>query len=239
MFKTLRRVIKSTLRYQPLPDTSPIRAAIDAASVPGLPYCPPDEGDLIYAAIQQGGYTRCLETGFHTGSSALYMCAAIAQRGGSVTSICVDDDETVQRGISLLETYGARDHHTLIRANSTKVLAEKFLAGERFDFIFVDGWKTFDHLAYEMYLYNQMLEKGGVIVFDDSWLPSIQKIILLLQRFYGYRELDYAQLNQSKKLRLWHILTTRSFRRPYRGVEKTLDTDAQAPTRDWTFHTKI
>jgi predicted O-methyltransferase YrrM len=251
MFTSLRRAIGRALRYRPLPDTASVRAAIEAASVPGLPYCPPDEGDLIYSAIRRGKFTRCLETGFHTGSTALYMCAAIAGDDGeageaedgesdaSVVSICIDDDESIQRGVNLLEKLGVGGHHKLIRANSNKVLAEMFLAGERFDFIFIDGWKTFDHLAYEIYLYNQMLEKGGIIVFDDSWLPSIQKIIILLQRFYGYRELDYAQFNQSKRLRLWHILTMRSFRRPYRGVEKMLDTSEQAPIQDWTFHRKI
>ena len=236
MLKTAKRYIKSLLRYQPLAETSGIRAIIDAAATNGLPYCPADEGDLLFSLIRSKGYSRCLETGFHTGSSALYMAAGVDAHDGSVISICIDDDESVNRGLDLVRAGGYENRHELIRANSNTALPELFLAGRRFDFIFMDGWKTFDHLAFEMYLFNQMLETGGVIAFDDAYMPSVRKAIGLLKSYYGYREIDYAAHNQNTRLRLHQILTTRSKNRPYRALEKTVDTARQSPFLELHFH---
>jgi predicted O-methyltransferase YrrM len=239
MFEILRRGIKGLLHYQPLEETRALRAAIDAAREPGLPFCPPHQGDLLYTAIRRKSYRRCLQTGFLTGSTALYMCAAAAETGGGVTSICMDDDDSVARGLRLLNEQDLSDRHTLIRGNSNRAIAEMFLAGERFDFVFIDGWKTFDHLAYELYLCNQMLETGGMIVFDDSYLPGVRKAIKLMRRFYGYRELDYSAWRQGGRIRLWQAISAATLHRPYRAIEKAVETDSQPPFSDWTFHKNL
>ena len=235
----LKSFVKNALRYKPLSETEGVRGAIDAAGVDGLPYCPPYEGDLLFSLIRKNGCRRCLETGFHTGSTALYMAAAVADRDGQVVSICVDDDESVQRGLELLRTTGHADRHRLIRENSNRALPELFLAGERFDFIFMDGWKTFDHLAFEMYYFNQILDRGGVIAFDDSYMPSVRKAITLLKRYYGYEEVNYRNHNQTGRLRLLHYFTQRSLHRPYRALIKMLATEDQIAIRDWHFYRRI
>ena len=37
-----------------------------------------------------------------------------------------------------------------------------------FDFVFIDGWKTFDYLAYELFLLNRALSDGGCIMFAPA-----------------------------------------------------------------------
>jgi len=239
MFQAVKRSVEKILRYQPLTKTAAVRKAIAAAAVNGLPHCPAEEGDLIFSLIQTNGYNRCLETGFHTGSTALYMAAGVEDGKGSVASICIDDDESTERGLELLRNSGQDGRHKLIRENSNKTLSEMFLAGDRYDFIFMDGWKTFDHLAFEMYLFNQLLETGGSIVFDDAYMPSVRKAILLLKTYYGYQEVDYAMHNQSRRLRAGQLLTRWSSHRPYRAVTKTIDTAKQSPFLDWHFYRKI
>lgn len=162
--------------------------------------------------------SRCLETGFHTGNTVLYIAAAVTELDGHVTSICVDGDESIARGRKLLSDEGYEDRRTLVRKNSNVALPEMFLAGERFDFIFMDGWKTFDHLAFEMYLFNQVLETGGVIAFDDSDMPSVRQAIELLKKYYGYEEVDYTAHNQTCRLRLFLMLRSKSRHRPYRAL---------------------
>ena len=142
MFGRLKRFIKYALRYRPLSETTGVRTALNAVSTNGLPYCPAYEGDLLFSLIRRNGYRKCLETGFHTGSTALYLTTAIADHGGQVTSICLDDDESVERGLRLLRAADHAEHHRLIRQNSNRALPELFLSGERFDFIFMDGWNT-------------------------------------------------------------------------------------------------
>ena len=90
-----------------------------------------------------------------------------------------------------------------------------------------------------MYFFNQLLERGGAIAFDDSYMPSVRKAIRLLKRYYGYEEVDYAAHNQSFRLRVFHILTRRSLHRPYRALTKTFDTEEQAPFLDWNFHQPV
>ncbi len=236
MLTALKRHIKKVLQYRPLLETADVRAAIETVSVEGLPYCPPEEGDLLFSLIRSNGYKKCLETGFHTGSTALYMAAALGRCEGTIVSICLDNDEGVERGLNLLRTTGFEGRHQLVRANSNKALSEMFLAEDKFDFIFMDGWKTFDHLAFEMYLFNQLLETGGVIAFDDSYMPSVRKAIALLNVYYGYQEVDYASHGQTKRLRLLQMITRRSPRRPYRAFKKIIETDDQKPFLDWNFY---
>ncbi len=239
MPRPLRRFISNKLRYVPLGATASVRTAINRAKSEGRPYCPPYEGDLLFSLIRANGYRRCLETGFLTGSTALYMATAIVDGDGDVTSICVDDDDSVEHGLRLLEDAGHHGIHRLMRVNSNRALPELFLGGERFDLIFMDGWKTFDHLAFEMYLFNQLLETGGAVVFDDAYMPSVRMAIRLLIQYYEYKEVDYGAHNQSGRLRLFQILTRRSLRRPYRALTKMIDTNSQAPFLDWHFFRRM
>jgi predicted O-methyltransferase YrrM len=239
MLEFFKNILKKALRYTPLDETERVRQAIERVDVEALPYCPSFEGDLLFSLIRENKSEKCLETGFHTGSTALYLAAAIADHNGHVTSICLDDDETVERGLNLLDREGYTDNHRLIRQNSNKALPELYLSGEQFDFVFMDGWKTFDHMVFEVYLLNQMLTRGGIISFDDSYMPSVRKVISLLKRYYGYQEVDYAAHNQSLSLRLYQILTRRSFHRPYRALKKTSATEDQRPFQDWKFYRRL
>ncbi|MBK20386.1 MAG: hypothetical protein CMM52_16260 [Rhodospirillaceae bacterium] len=231
----LKTWLKNFLRYEPLAETQNVRETIESVRHGGLPFCPMSEGDLLFSLIRTNGYRDCLEIGFHTGSTALYMCSAVAEHDGQVTSICIDDDNAVAPGLRLLADAGYTSRHQLIQENSNKVLPEKFLAGDKFDFVFVDGWKTFDHLAQEIYFANQLLQTGGTIAFDDSHMPSVRRALRLLQRYYKYEEVDYAQHNHNNRLRAFQVLATRSLHRPYRAFTKTLDTAEQHPFQDLTF----
>lgn len=205
----------------------------------GYPYCHPEEGDLLYLLLQEIEGHACLEMGFHTGSTALYMANATADRGGRVTSVCLDAEADAARGEKLLRDNGVASRHRLMHINSNRAVPELFLAGEKFDFVFMDGWKTFDHLLMELYFINQMLQPGGAIVFDDSYMPSVRQAIRLLKRYYGYTEIDYGNYRQTLKLRLFQVLTYRTLYRPYRALIKSVDTADQPPIRDWHFYRPV
>ena len=207
--------------------------------IAGYPYYHPEEGDLLYLLLQEGGGRDCLEMGFHTGSTALYMAHATADRDGRVTSVCLDAKEDAARGQKLLQDNGVAPRHRLVHQNSNRAVPELFLAGEEFDFVFMDGWKTFDHLSMELYFINQMLRTGGAIVFDDSYMPSVRAAIRMLTRYYGYTEVDYRKYRQTAKLRIFQILTYRTLFRPYRALIKSVDTADQVPIKDWHFYRPV
>lgn len=95
------------------------------------------------------------------------MASAVSGVGGSVVSIGTDSEADAAFGRELLRRAGLDSLHALIHENSNRALPKLHLTGKKFDFIYTDGWKTFDHLAFEVYLFNQILNMNGVIVFDD------------------------------------------------------------------------
>jgi len=50
------------------------------------------------------------------------MAAAGSELNAQTTSICLDDDEGVERGLRLLQNAGYSDQHRLIRKNSNVAL---------------------------------------------------------------------------------------------------------------------
>jgi hypothetical protein len=44
----------------------------------------------------------------------------------------------------------------------------------KFNFIFIDGNHRFDDVIVDFYLSDQILQPGGLVVFDDMWLNSVR-----------------------------------------------------------------
>jgi predicted O-methyltransferase YrrM len=235
----IRSLLKRLLHYRPLDATAVVRSFLDRVRTSDRPYCPDSEGDLIWSMIAKYGYRNCLETGFGTGSTAIYMLDATKANAGRVFSIDWSESQFNDIGRRNIERYGADGRHLLIEEPSWQVFPRLLTAGQQLDFVFIDGWKTFDYLVYELFIINRMLAVGGAIMFDDSYLPSVGKAIAVLKSHYGYREIEYGQYGQTFRLRLFHILTRRGLRRPYRALRKMLATEDQAPTRDWTFYRRF
>lgn len=231
----IKALVKSLLAYKPLPATDAVRGLLARVRVPGQPFTPDDEGDLLFDIIRKNGFAHCLEVGFYTGSTALFMAAAIAE-DGHVTSMSIDDEATVAAGLALVAEAGFTDKHTYIAGDSTRVLPAMRADGKAFDFVYMDGWKTLDHLTLEVFLVNEMLKTGGVIVFDDANMPSVRNVIRLMKRYYGYEEIRYADYNQDGRLRLFKVLTTRSLHRPYRALTKRVATQDQPAKTDYAFY---
>jgi hypothetical protein len=53
MLNFVKIIIKKILYYSALPGTVQFRKAINVIKTPGLPYCPPAEGDIIFLLIQK------------------------------------------------------------------------------------------------------------------------------------------------------------------------------------------
>jgi predicted O-methyltransferase YrrM len=228
----MKKFIKRFLAYRPLEETSDVRRSLAAVRNPNFPFCPDWEGDFIWSVITTHKLRKSLETGFGTGSTALYMLSATG--GGEVTSIDWSATQFNEIGKRLLEQTNAKSH-TLIEEPSERALSRLYIEGRAFDFAYLDGWKTFDHLALETYIVNRMLKDGGVLMFDDTRMPSVNKIARMLVSHYNYQEIAYTDHNENWRLRLWHILTTRSLRRPYRAFLKATRVEDQPAFKDYRF----
>ena len=57
--------------------------------------------------------------------------------------------------------------------------------------IFIDGQHRFDNALVDFFLADAICATNGIIVFDDMWMPSIQKVVRFIannRSDYRYRE---------------------------------------------------
>ena len=200
--------IKSFLMYRGSPATASIRSKIATVRRPGWPYVPADEGDTLFNFAQRIRGVDALEVGCATGSTAVYILTGQSE-SGSLTSVDFD--------------------------HGNKALPELYASGRRFGLIFLDGWKTFDHVWVDVYYCARMLEIGGMIVFDDARMPSVRKCISILEKYYEFKRVDtYAQVGGWRQ-RLWHILTTRGFLAPYVALQKVIEVEKSPAGKQYNF----
>lgn len=115
------------------------------------------------------------------------------------------------------------DRHKLVERASVEVLPEMWTAGSRFDLIFLDGWKTFDHVWVDTFYCARTLEVGGHIMFDDARMAAVRNCISILERYCVFKKLDsYAPVGVWRQ-RLWHLMTNRTLLPPYVVLSKTCE----------------
>ena len=205
---SLKSIIKNFLFYEALDQTKETRNLLAKvmSEFQGvtLPYAPTHQGDLIHLLIARNNYADCLETGFASGSTAAYMLAATSAKSGKVISI--DNSQgghEIEIGKRCIELAGMTSRHLFISDDSSVALRHLREDGKKFDFVFLDGWKTFDHTAYEFFLFDEMLTDGGCVFIDDTYMPSLRQLISFAKKYYEYQEIDYRDYGQDWKKRLY------------------------------------
>lgn len=229
----MKQFVKRKIRYPGHDETAEIRRLIDEARHPGWPYCPPDEGDLLYRLAQRAPGTRMLEIGCATGSTSVYMLAGMP--GGQLTSIDFAHGDHDRSGEKLIAGGGFADRHTLVERNSIEALPEMFVDGDRFGLIFLDGWKTFDHLWVDTFYCAKMLEVGGYVMFDDARMPAVRKAVSILKSHYGFEPVDGYAMVGGGTLRLWHALIARDPHPHYLALRKPREISETAAGRIFDF----
>ncbi len=223
-----------------MPETQFVRGSLEELRKPELPYCSDHQGDFLYRVAREQKAMNSLEIGFATGSTAAYMLAGTNDFGGRLLSIDYLQRDFDYLGVALVQHLGFSERHELAEGNSNRLLPMLLEKGEHYDLVFLDGWKTFDHLMIDVYFCNEMLRKGGIMVFDDSPMPAVSKINKFLTTHYEYRELDYSKYGQDSRLRIWMVLSQSGvMTRPYRAFRKTEATESLPVKQNWNFFRKF
>jgi predicted O-methyltransferase YrrM len=146
------------------------------------------EGKLIQDQITRRNAVHTLEIGCANGLSSLFICEALAQRPGATHTI-IDPFQTgmYQRaGVERLNSAGYR-FYELIEEGSEFALPELCRTGKRFDFCFIDGCHTFDHTLVDFFYVNRMLKVGGLVLFDDTDMAAVNKVVHYVATYPCYR----------------------------------------------------
>jgi len=138
-----------------------------------------------------------LEIGVAFGISSMFICEVLMELGAA-RHICIDSGplrresgELDRYGLGLLNLercgYGA-----LVEAYalpSEIALPALLQQGRKIDFVFIDGWHTFDHCLLDFFYANRLLNVGGAVVFHDADGPPVKKVIRYASRYPSYRRL--------------------------------------------------
>ena len=144
------------------------------------------EGKFIENIIKKNGLDRCLEVGMAFGISAFYILS-----NKNTTLISIDPNQSTQwenNGIKLLKEFGFNKRHKCMEKKSYEALPEllKKEGEESFDFVFIDGWHTFDYTLLDFFYANLLLKTNGFIVIDDALHAGVKSCVSYLDSNYKF-----------------------------------------------------
>jgi predicted O-methyltransferase YrrM len=171
-----------------------------------------EEGNYIKKIIEKNNFKKCLEIGFANGISSVYVLM-----NKDVSLISIDPFQKTQwksNGIKLLKKLNLNKRHKLIEKKSYEALPEllKKYGEQYFDFIFIDGWHTFDYTLVDFFYSNLLLKINGIIIIDDALHNGVSKCVKYLETNYKF----YVKLDSTK--------TIASFRK------------IKNDNREWNYH---
>lgn len=152
------------------------------------------EGLYIQEIIKEIKPEISLEVGLAQGISTMFICETLKEIS-SDKHIVIDpfQIEKVDHGFNWsglglhnLEQCGYHDLVDFRNEPSEIVLPKLLEQGLKIDFAFIDGFHTFDQVLLDFYYINRMLNIGGVVVFDDSGMKSVNKAINYIRNYPAY-----------------------------------------------------
>jgi len=149
------------------------------------------DGRFLHDIIQSNNsIIKTLEIGCAQGISSLHICEALKNRKGANHTI-IDAFQTTDwksAGIHALKRAGFKNFE-LIEERSEIAMPALLKDNEgTYDFIFVDGWHTFDHVMVDCFYAARLLKVGGFLVMDDAQVAPIAKVA---KYFSQYPCFDY------------------------------------------------
>ncbi len=160
-------------------------------------YIDEDCGALLQRVIRTLRPKVGVEVGLAFGISTLYILEAMQDCGGEKL-IGMDpaqhDSHWRGGGLQNILRSGYEHLYEFHENTSQQVLPRLVEKDQRIEFAFIDGWHTFDHTLIDFFYIDQMLESGGVIVFDDVGYPSIRRVCDFIITNRNYEIFDCVRL---------------------------------------------
>jgi predicted O-methyltransferase YrrM len=148
--------------------------------------------EALYRTVRAEGVSRAVEVGMACGVSSLAILAGLADRDGA-TLVSIDPNQSREwhrAGRSAVERAGFGSRHRLIEQPSYLALPHLVAEGTTVDFVYIDGWHTFDYTLIDFFFADRLLRPGGIVAFNDCSWPAIDKAIRFVKTHRKYEELD-------------------------------------------------
>lgn len=204
---------------------------------------------LLYDLIRHGGRRSTLEIGMAYGLSTLSICQSLRDNGGGRHTAIDPNQSSVYDSIGVLnvERAGLSEHFRLIEDRSYLALPQLCRDGEHFDLVFIDGSHIFDFILIDFFYADRMLEVGGLVAFDDLWMPAVRKIISYV---LSNRSYELIRMPAPRYASTWHraVVIGRRFLQDPLGRDvavKLIPTNVcvvrklAEDNRPWDFHRRF
>ena len=120
--------------------------------------------------------------------------ATLAILGGGATRLTSVDPHQITDydgdGLKAVREAGFASQHSLRSLPSYVALPGLLAEGARVQFAYIDGWHTFDHVMIDFFYIDRMLDEGGVVGFNDCFMPAVHRAIRFARSHRNYVELD-------------------------------------------------
>ncbi len=131
-------------------------------------------------------FGRTMEIGLSFGGSALVCTATHRDLGRSPMKqhLAIDPYQTPawdDCGLVAAELAGLERYLDFRPVMSCVELPNLVSAGSRFDFVYVDGSHLVEDVFVDAYYAIRLLNDGGIVAFDDSANPHVQKVLRFLR----------------------------------------------------------
>ena len=180
-------ILASMYGSQPQPGTGGAVYEIDAVT-----RIPRARGDLLYAYAAELKPDQTLEVGLAYGFSTLFLLSALRDQGRG-HHLAIDPYQSSDWhgvGAARARQLGMVDRFTLLEERSEHALPRLALEGKQAQLIFIDGDHRFDATLLDFTLCDRLLSEGGIIALDDTWMPSVQRVVSFVVR----NRTDYERL---------------------------------------------
>ena len=214
---------------QEIVDTGQVRLP-SGARVAVSSHIDPASGALLQKAIREVQPKAAVEVGLAFGISTLYMLDALSETG-ALKLIGMDpsqhDDMWRGGGMHNVERAGYGGLYEFHEDTSQQVLPRIVARGERIGVGFIDGWHTFDHVLVDFVYIDQMLEVGGIVVFDDVGYPAIRRLCEFVITNRAYEIFGSVKYDEPASLRKSAKRALRKYLRPLYQTDQTPNRDTR------------
>lgn len=188
---------------------------------------------FIQQTMRERKPLRTLEVGLAYGASTLVFCSEhrLLGRLGQRQHIAIDPFQRRpwydEAGIFAVERAGLADYLDARSEFSEFVLPQLLEAGNRFDFIYVDGSHLFENVLLDGFYGVRLLNEGGIIAFDDSTDRHVAKVLRFMRKNLSVAVREIPP-NGMKATAAWAI-----GKRQLTTFERLPANDLHAPLREW------
>lgn len=156
----------------------------------------PGETQILGKLIERFQCKDVLEIGFANGTSTVAMLEVVARLGGTVTSIDpfqVQSGDTTDyynidgAGLERVRQSGLGELHRFVNNYDYIAMPEMVREGRKFDFIFIDGYHSFDYTFLDLFYADLLLRDEGIVALHDTSSRTVYKAADYLMKNKPYQ----------------------------------------------------